>query len=386
MVSVPVAPDVLRWAREERGLSLDAAARKLGIAEDDLRAIEIGPELPTLGLLQRMATRYEIALASLLMPAPLPRTARHQLHDFRAFGGQKAADLAPETLLAIEEANEYVDVLHDIRNAAPDLIPAMTAPVYRMFQEPEHVAQQELARLNADVAEQFASADDRQAFLGWRELVESQGVFVYQIRLGHDDSRGFAIWDEREVPAIVVDASEGTYGPKSFTIWHEYAHILLRMGGISNQNRSDRTERFCNQFASAFLMPRVDFTREARLDNDADVNSANAEITRLARKFKVSKTSVALRLEDLGVAGDGFYSRMIALWGNGRSQSGGRANHEQRLVNRLGAKHIDVVLAALDRKVINKLDAFEYTRIKPQYFGAVRDEIAQRRAAYGRSS
>lgn len=385
MVSIPVVPSVLQWAREERGLSVAEAAERLTWPQDTLVALESGEDLPTLGQLQRMASAYQIALASLLMPAPLPAVSRHRLHDFRAYGGQTAKELAHETLLAIEEVNEYIDGICMVRDADPTFVADFTAPVCRLSDEPEEIAQRERRRLRVTAAQQFRFPDERSAFLSWRELIETQGVFVYQIKLGPDDSRGFAVWDERTVAAIVVDSSEGTYGPKSFTLWHEYAHLLLRMGGISNQNRSDKTERFCNQFAAAILMPGEDVIRDAQYRRGMSIGDADNEVGRLARRYRVSKQVVALRLEDLGIAEGGFYGRLMALWANRHpGQRNGRASHEDRIVNKLGSRHIETMLGALERGLLNKMDVYEFTSIKPKYFPAVMQAVIARHEAYGR--
>jgi hypothetical protein len=52
-------------------------------------------------------------------------------------------------------------------------------------------------------------------------------------------------------------------------------------------------------------------------------------------------------------------------------------------VNRLGGKHIEVVLGALADGVMKKLDVYEYSRIKPQFFGSVMKEVLIRRETYG---
>ena len=94
--------------------------------------------------------------------------------------------------------------------------------------DPEVIAGEERRRLGVSAAAQLSWQGAREAFFRWRELIESQGVFVYQLNLAEDDSRGFSVWDDRQVPVIVIDGHEGSYGAKIFTLLHEYAHILLR--------------------------------------------------------------------------------------------------------------------------------------------------------------
>ena len=230
MVAIPVNSEVLVWAREERGLTLAEAAARLDVPEADVIALEFGKKAPTLGELERLSTHYRIPLASLLMPAPLAAVTRPKMADFRAFDGHQPKRLSPETILAIEEVFEIAEGLADLREADAGYRRVPPPPQYKLSDDPETVAIKERKRLALSIDEQMGWAGNREAFLRWRELVEAQGVYTYQLKLGADNTRGFALFDEREIPIIVVDFAEEGYQAKIFTVWHEYAHILLRMG------------------------------------------------------------------------------------------------------------------------------------------------------------
>src|SRR4051812_38005532 len=82
-VKVDVAPDVLRWARESNGLSLDEAAKKLRIGRIVLELWEEGApgEEPTLAQLRNLARVYKRPLAVLLLAEP--PSGFDVLRDFR---------------------------------------------------------------------------------------------------------------------------------------------------------------------------------------------------------------------------------------------------------------------------------------------------------------
>jgi hypothetical protein len=161
---------------------------------------------------------------------------------------------------------------------------------------------------------------------------------------------------------------------------------LLRAGGISDQNRTNVIERFCNSFAAFFLMPRPAFVHESSIINSANEHWGDSHVTRLANRFRVSKSSVAVHLEELGLAPSGFYREMKELWRVRRPKSlGGRATPAQKYVNRLGNRYIEVVFDALGRGVINALDAYEFLRVKPKHFSELRREVEERRATYGKA-
>lgn len=384
MVAVPVTPEVLVWARKERSFTLEAAATLLELDVGRLESWENGRALPTLGQLEKMAQRYRIPLASLLMPQPLPPASR-RVNDFRAFGGIALDTLSQETIVAIEEAEELATALADLREVAPHLVPYSSVPIYAVTDDPNLAAAAERRRIGCSVSVQLGWQNSREAFLRWRESIEGEMIFTYQLKLGEDDARGFAIWDDdRKIPIVVVDQGEEGYGPKTFTLLHEYAHILLRQGGITGQAHNGRTERFCNVFAAAFLMPVDEFTHEANRLKSADASWTEAHLRQLADSFKVSMTAVALHLQETGLAGRDFYQQMLAQWANRTPQSGtGRADHADRIVNRLGTRHVRTVADALAGRIITSLDVYELTRVKPQHFGEVTQTAINRREAYG---
>ena len=385
MVAIPINPEVLVWARTQRGLSPEDAAGRLKMEVGELLELEGGARPPTLGVLERIASGYRLPLVTLLMPLPLPDVDRAPLRDFRAFEGHPARRLAPETVLAIEEAYTDLELMSDLKEAAPRLFGVPLVPVYNLSDDPLSVAASERERLAVTPAEQFAWGGDREAFLRWRELAEAQGVFVYQMKLGGDDTRGFAIWDDREIPIAVIDAAESGYPAKIFTLWHEYAHLLLRMGGISNQNRNNSVERFCNAFTAHFLMPMSEFRREASLMAPRAGAWEDSHVTRLANRFRVSKRAVAIHLQAARLAPEGFYGRMSALWKSRTLPSSkGRATHPERIANRLGGRHVSLVMDALRQGILNKIDAREYLDIRPDHFEVVEAEVRHRRLNYGR--
>ena len=157
--------------------------------------------------------------------------------------------------------------------------------------------------------------------------------------------------------------------------------------GISDQNRKNKVERFCNSFAAFFfLMPRVEFLRAAKAVNSKGKPWTDFYVARLANIFEVSKNSVAIHLEEMDLAPDGFYNQMKAIWRLRKpKEPGGRATEAEKIANRLGSRFVDVVFGAVNRGVITNLDAYDLTRVKPKHFDEVKREITQRRAAYGRT-
>lgn len=107
------------------------------------------------------------------------------------------------------------------------------------------------------------------------------------------ECRGFVLVNEM-VPFMFVNAADAK-AAQLFTIIHELAHIWLgESAGFDNQNllpANDPIEKLCDQVAAEFLVPAISF-------NEIWANSA--DITKLAKYFKVSPIVIARRALDLG--------------------------------------------------------------------------------------
>jgi Zn-dependent peptidase ImmA (M78 family) len=389
VVDVPVNGKVLEWARTERHLTPEAAAELLQIDEAELLALERGDHPPSIGRLRDMAAKYKLPFASLMMPEPLPQTARPKVDDYRTFEG-KAPELSFRLQSALDSVWEQIDALVDVRDNAPDLFSvAGELPRVTLNADPEKIAAAERERIGFSIDVQLGLQEDREAFLRWRAVLEKQGVFVRIENLGNEDNcRGFAVYDERQVPLIFLNSDESEddtdYRARTFGLFHEYYHLLLRQTALSDHKRSNRIEAICNQFAAFFLMPRERFLLECQRLHVQHGNITETNVRKLAEKFHTSMSSVAIHLERLGVARPGFFEELLADWRKRtRRKRSGRANHQQRLANKFGVGFLNLILTAADRGLLNKLDVWEMTDVKPQYLDSVTAEVTARIAAYG---
>lgn len=102
-------------------------------------------------------------------------------------------------------------------------------------------------------------------------------------------------WRTLAPPTIVVNSAEADQA-KSFTIFHEYAHLLLRSAALclefqQNVDRAD-TERFCNRFAASFLMPEDAVKAITGPQSDsAGADWPLGQLEEIARKFVTTQPS-----------------------------------------------------------------------------------------------
>ena len=363
MPEVPVNGKVLVWAREIRGLDASSAAELLDITLEELAAYESGSKKPLVGFLRLMSSKYQINFTSLLMPAPLPIGERPVDHRSRA---RKRA-LSIETLVAIEEVSESLEVFKDIASESRKLIPRLAIGTVDLKEDPEEVANRERKRFGISLDEQRRWKSLGDARRRWREHIEDHGIFTYMIPMPLEEISGFSILHD-DIAAICVNDREPTEGAKTFTLFHEYCHLLLRQTGISDEDDSNAVEKFCNQFAGSFLIPRTNLA-EAIENVAIPHNFSVSAVRKLATRFKVSNRAMAFRLEETGLAPSGFYRTRTRLWDIPKQHEETTSKKQPSPVilriKRLGRLHASTVLSALDKKIINSFDASELIGLQP---------------------
>ena len=88
-----------------------------------------------------------------------------------------------------------------------------------------------------------------------------------------------------------------------FTIAHELGHLLLDIG-----NEKLDSEKLCNRFASALLMPKEAVINEFGISRK---NINFFELTAFKNEFKVSYAAIVYRLRDLNIISEYLYKRLF---------------------------------------------------------------------------
>src|SRR5262249_35213803 len=263
-----INPDILRWARESAGLSLDDAAAKLEIREargvrpgQRLAAYENGKREPSRRLLVRMAKQYRRPLVTFYLPAR-PRLGERG-EDFRTLPPEhsRAQDALLDALIrdvrarqqmlraALEDEEEAVRLQFVASMSLRDGVDAVLKSI------------QETLDLDLEQYRRRQVGERPGGFAYLREQAEKAGIYVLLIgNLGsHHTSldvetfRGFALADAL-APLIVIN-DEDAETAWAFTLLHELCHIWLGATGVSGANPSAAVEQFCNDVAGKFFLP-----------------------------------------------------------------------------------------------------------------------------------
>lgn len=299
MIRVPVQPDLLRWARERAGRSREDLSRRF----PKIWAWERGEAQPTFRQLEGFAKATHAPIGYLFLEEPPVESV--PIPDFRtgvkARVGRPSPNLLDMVHLCQQRQNWYRDYARIAHEPAPAFVGSArvgddvvgTAAVIRRTLGLDLEERQRLGTWT-DALRRFIGQADA---LGVLVMVSGVVGSNNRRRLDPEEFRGFALADPL-APLVFVNGAD-TKAAQMFTLAHEIAHIWLGQSAVSDARiravPDEETERWCNRVAAELLVPLEVLRRE--LDVDADLEG---EVSRLARRFKVSTLVVLRRLHDAG--------------------------------------------------------------------------------------
>ncbi len=296
-----VNPEILRWAREQAGLDLAAAAHELGFSGKNavahLEEMEDGTRDPSRPQLANMAKKYRRPLLTFFLEAPPKLAERTQ--DFRKV---IAPELGQENILeALVRENLTRQAL--VRTALEDADEASKREFVGsilLAKQPDAgvIALEKLLGLGKAEYRCAKSADE--AFGLLRDAAEQVGIFVvlqgnlgnYVSDIGPDVFRGLSLVDD--VAPFVVINDKDARAAWSFTLLHEVVHILLGEGGISGYASDAAIEQFCDAVASRFLLD-PDELEQIQIE-DRSANEILREIGDFSSPRNLSRKMIAYNL------------------------------------------------------------------------------------------
>jgi Zn-dependent peptidase ImmA (M78 family) len=366
-----VTPEVLRWARESLGYTLDEAAGKIKVAVEKLDAAERGDALLTLRQAERAADVYDRPLAALFLPAP--PVEEPQDAQFRRLPGAPTPPWPPamqSLARRVRDKQEAAAELYDVLDETPPWHEAIAE-----LRVDRHLLPQ-VARMALGITfEEQAAWRDPQGYTPlrrWTDAVESLGVIVMQDgTLDLDLMRGFAS-THHQVPAIVVNTQDDARA-RAFTVVHEFGHLALAAIG---EPVGPETESWCDEFAGEVLMPSE---WGARVFARLRAGDPLGKIDELALTVGVTPYAAAVRAARTGLLerddADAVITRIRDRPPRGQGSGG---NYYRTQIGRLGPAFIRLVFSALDDQAVTYPAASRLLETKVNNFANLRDYLEQR--------
>lgn len=299
-----VNPEILVWARETAGLSLEDAATALHLGgarqsgTDVLGSYELGAKEPSRPLLLKMVKQYRRPLLTFYLPSPPVRSERGE--DFRTLPGERKEEAAPRLDALVRDVFVRQRLVQSILEDADTADPLPFVGSITLQHNVADAAQLIRSSLSFDLKEFRRRKTIEDAFSYLRSLTERVGVFVllmgnlgtHHTAISAEVFRGFAL-SERVAPFVVINDQDAKVA-WSFTLLHELAHIWLGRTGISGGDFDHQIERFCNDIASEILLPNGEMATLRQFVSDR--NDIVDAITAFASQRKLSRPLIAYRL------------------------------------------------------------------------------------------
>jgi Zn-dependent peptidase ImmA (M78 family) len=309
-------PNVLKWARDRSGYSIEDIADRFN---GDLKIIESwedGSKSPTYVQLEKLAYQiYKRPIAIFFFPEPPDEP--DPTHSFRTLPEFEIKNLNAGTRFEIRQAISFQNSLKELNNG----INPFENPIFKEFQISENdnifdISKRIRTILTTPLKDQIKWKDSREALDKWRDVILEVGIFILKDSFEQNDISGFCLFDD-EFPIVYLNNSTSA-NRQIFTIFHELAHILLKNNGITKfdfsyinhlQGRAKKIEMFCNAFAGEFLVPTREFISFAKKDFSKD-----SDIISIANYFKVSKDVILRKAFDQGLIDQGYYLQKYQVW------------------------------------------------------------------------
>lgn len=371
-----IKPELLVWAREETGLSVEEAAKKIPIKPERLQACEEGTARLTVNQLRSLSQAYKRPLAFFFLPQPPPKTT--SLRDFRRLPDETSESESPTLRYEIRRAKYRRQISLNLYDELGEQPPQFTATT-KLSANPENVAGRIRELLKVSQEEQYKLKTEYEALSRWRNAIEDCGIMVFQAsKVERKEMRGFSI-TEPVLPVIVTNVKDVPQG-RLFTMLHELTHVMLRTGGLCTLNESQEIEAFCNKVAGATLVPQEWLLNETSVRERGRQSEWDESVIRmLARRYGVSREVIVRRLLIAGYATQGFYQRKREEYQqefeSRPKAEGGFAPPDVLAVSNAGRKFVQLVLDSYHRDKITTSDVSDYLEVKVRHFDNIEKAI-----------
>nr|HID57808.1 ImmA/IrrE family metallo-endopeptidase [Desulfobacterales bacterium] len=379
-LEVTVEPKVLVWARESVGTDIHKVAKRLSVSVDTVAKWELGEKKPTLRALKELARFYKRPLAVFFLPEPPKELPRPK--DFRVLPEQERGKLSKETRLGLRNARRLQSLAVELTKSI-DREVTINIGKANLTDNPETVAIRERERLSKEIQEQLDWKNSRQALNQWKKKIENLGILVFQFAMPVEEVRGFSL-TEGGLPIIVLNLRDSV-NARIFTLFHEYAHLLLGTSGICNLEEGSELplgiEEFCNHFAGAVLVPKKHLLHHELLKSIRPYSEIPDEyLDRIATSFKVSQEVVLRRMEILELVTKDFYQRRREEWKvkvekEKIRKKGFFVQPAKKCLLEKGLPFVSLVLETHKRGVITYNDVVDYLSIRLKHLNKIEQLI-----------
>ena len=316
-----INPDIIKWARERSGYTVEAIAAFLNKKVSIVNDWELGERALTYVQLETLADKYKRPIAIFFFPDP---PEEQNIAENPTLRSSDYDQLDPRIHILLRQAYARQISLMELNlGANPSETKIFRDLQTRVTNSPTALAQQTRVYLNISINKQIKWRNANEALDNWRDSVEENGIFVFKDAFEDDSVDSFCLVHD-EFPVIYLNNSR-PFVRQIFSLSHELGHLLLGENGITRPTNpiNGDIERFCNEFASELLVPSDDLENQLNLpiydDNTIKI---------LANRYKVSRPAILLKLVNNGIITWTNYHERVGRW---------TQEHKRRIEKRTGS-------------------------------------------------
>jgi Zn-dependent peptidase ImmA (M78 family)/transcriptional regulator with XRE-family HTH domain len=377
---VPITPSVLTWAMRESGYTPESLAKDLKVSTETIAAWLGGSKQPNLTEFWKLVSLLKRPPATFLLPTspistPLPI-------QFRRPSGASRSDLTTRERHAIRGARRLQEtvswILRELEEQPAHL------PQFGIVQHVEQIAPQVRQLLTASLNGSFGTdwQDSSDAWEDWRKAVEGAGILVFQFSMGKEAVGGFSLWDD-VAPVIAINTAWNS-AARIFSLFHELGHLVTRTSSACLEARgnklsthADETERWCERFAAAVLIPReslAGFLEDHLKWHPGQQIVRLDSAKRIANNFRVSLRSSVLRLIELGWASWSLYQE-IPPYSDDKPKGGGGTGRVRGEIreDQYGERTVNLFVRALQHDILGRSEVLDYLDMPDSYLDGIQE-------------
>jgi Zn-dependent peptidase ImmA (M78 family) len=376
-LDIEVEPAVLQWAIGTSGWTHTDLIKKLKINHTTYQQWLSGRRNPSLRQLEVLSKTVKRPLAAFFLSQP--PTEPPLPTDYRQLP-EKEGKFDKTTILAIRRARRLQHISSDL---AENLnIPLRSVVTFTTQSEDQKKLAEHYRNdfvFTDETQKKMKNAYDLFSFI--RTALEKKNILVFQIPMLLEDARGLTLVDN--TPEVVVVNSKDQIEARVFTLLHEFGHVLLHESGVSmpertlSIRRARPVEKWCNEFASAFLLP--DSVATAEFQDHRNTLTDPSTLSKLSRRYKVSKSMLLYNMYKHRFITQTDYEQILDQFSSKalKPTSGGFAARttDQRILQEKGQKFVSLVATNLEQGLITSSDALEYLSIKSHHLEKVLNRV-----------
>ena len=366
--SIKINPEWIIWSRKSLNYTLESASKKLKVQESTLSKWEETGIL-TYKNMNKLAKVYDVSPLLFLNNTPPPKIEQY-VKDYRTMNDKRILS-SPEILKEIKHAKRKRLLLLEI---ADKLDKDLSFKYYQNENKSKTKIVEiirESLNINADKLNNYTTDD-------WIKEFEALNILIFKFyNINPEDINGYA-FNNQYLPIIGIN-NRNSEIEKIYSLFNEYAHLLISKDGISGDYNTQKDERLCNSIASEIMLPE----KEIKKIRIANINSV---IRIVSTRYNVNMETVLYRLRNLNLLTDEELEQQLnkrvyssdeeaieqedtqseLLVDNTKlvkKSTDKKKNNQKRLknlasrnINQNGRLYTQILLEAYDNNLINDLD------------------------------